>query len=493
MSTALFLAVQKSAEKSSILKETFNMFSFISFEPLPIDIIVTYIQQLDQNCGKEDIYLEIKHCSLFLFEENEDQVDVRIHRVVHEAITLLSENKRTELGKSSEPAVPNNRARVGFPSGVQNVVQALYCFKARDDMKKIIPHLKAFDRKVKGRFATQRPWYSLTSYFTKHEIYEFFSFFAQCLFEYCEFELALELQNINLQLYEYCKNDLTLACILSEICILHIVLGKFDKAKEHGHRALEIRKKALGPSNADVGASYNYLGIVYQDMGELEQAKDYHLQALEIRVKVLGPTHVLVGASYNNLGIVYKYMGQLEQAKDYHQRALEIKTKAFSSNHVNVATSYNNLAAVYQDMGELEQAKDYHQRTLEIKTKALGPKHVNVATSYNNLAAVYQDMGELEQAKDYHQRALEIRVKALGPTHVHVGHSYNNLGNVYQKMGNLEQAMDYHQRALEIRVKASGRSNLDPKVGKLEKAEDYRQRATEIETGCKQKNKCVIN
>ena len=139
MSTAVFLAVQKSAEKSSILKETFNLFSFISFEPLPIDIIVTYIQQLEQNCDKEEIYLVIKHCSLFLFEENEDQVDVRIHRVVHEAVTLLSQNKRTELAKSSEPGVPNKGARVDFHGDVQNVVQALYCFKARDDKKKIIP------------------------------------------------------------------------------------------------------------------------------------------------------------------------------------------------------------------------------------------------------------------------------------------------------------------------------------------------------------------
>ena len=70
-----------------------NLFSFISFDPLPIDIIVNYIQQLDQNCHKDEIYLEIKHCLLFLFEENEDHIDVRIRRVVHEAVTLLSKKK----------------------------------------------------------------------------------------------------------------------------------------------------------------------------------------------------------------------------------------------------------------------------------------------------------------------------------------------------------------------------------------------------------------
>ena len=119
MSAAVLLAVQKSAEKSSFLEQTFNLFSAISFDPLSIDIIVNYIQQLDQNCDKEEIYLEINHCSLFRFEENEDHIDVRIHHVVHEAVTLFSENKRTDLGKSSERGVPKKKARVDFPGGVK--------------------------------------------------------------------------------------------------------------------------------------------------------------------------------------------------------------------------------------------------------------------------------------------------------------------------------------------------------------------------------------
>ena len=492
MSAAVFLAVQKSAEKSSLLQKTFNLFSVISFDPLPIDIIVNYIQQLDQNCDKEEIYLEIKHCSLFLLEENEDHIDVHIHRVVHEAVTLFSENKRTELGKSSERGVPKNKARFDFPGGVQNVVQALYCFKSRDDKKKLIPHLKAIDKNVKDLSATKQPWYLLTLYFQKHKIFEIFNFLAQCLRDYCEFKLALELQNINLQLYDDSMDDITLAFILSQICGLLHVLGKFDQAKEYGHRALEIRVQALGPTHVDVGASYNNLGLVYEKMGELEQAKDYHQQALEIRIKALGPTHVHVGTSYNNLGLVYSDFGDLEQAKDYHQRALQIRIKALGPTHVHVGTSYNNLGLVYSDFGDLEQAKDYHQRALEIRINALGPTHVHVGTSYNNLGLVYSDFGDLEQAKDYHQRGLEIRINALGPTHVDVGASYNNLGLVYDKLGELEQAKDYHQRALEIKIKALGPTHVDvgtsynnlglvySDFGDLEQAKDYHQRALEI-------------
>ena len=460
MSAAVFLAVKKAAGKNSILEQTFNFFSKISFEPLPIDIIVNYIQQLDQNCDKDEVYLAIKHCSLFLTEENEDHVNIRLHRVIYEAVTLLSEQKRNELDDNCITEDENTIQKMVIYSGVQNVVKALYSFKGRDDKSKIVPHLKAFYKNVNDLPTTRGPWCLVTSLFKKHEVSEIYHFFAQCLRNNCEFQLAFQLRNINLQLYRDSKDDLTVAFISSELSILHFDLGQFSQAKEHGQRELEIRTKSLGLNQVDVGQSYNNLGAVYKCIGELEQAKNYHQRALEIRLSALGPRHVDVAKSYNNLCLVYEDMGELEQAKDYHQRALEIRMKELGPTHVHVGASYNNLGTVYQNMGELEMAKDYHKRALQIAIKALGPTHVDVGRSYNNLGTLYQNMGKLEKAIDFYQRSLEIKIKALGPTHVNVGGSYNNLGTVFQDMGDLKNAKHYHERALEIRIKALGQIHV---------------------------------
>ena len=490
MSVALYLAVTKSAEKCPILRQTFNLFTLISFEPLPIDIIVYYIQHLDQECDKEEIYLAIKHCSLFLIESQ----NVRLHRVVYEAVTLVNCHNRNALGKDSETDVQNERAGIDFPHSLQTVLKALYCFKGRDDENKIIPHLRAFHSKVMALFPTKQPWYSLISRFKKHQIFEIFYFFAQCLRNHCEFTLALQFQNINLHLYANNKDDPILANISSELCLLHFELGKFVQGKEHGHRALEIQIKTLGPTHVNVGVSYNNLGAVYQEMGELKKAKDFYRRALEIKIEGLGPTHVNVGVLYNNLGAVYQHKGEFKEAKDYYQRALEIKIKALHPTHVDVGLSYNNLGAVYQDMGDLKEAKHYYQRALEIEIKALGTTHVNVGVLYNNLGAVYKNMGELAKAKDHYQRALEIKMKALGSTHVQVGLAYNNLGALYMAMGELKEAKNYYQRALPIKIKALGPTHVNvglaynnlgavyQDMGELGKAEEYYQRALEITT-----------
>ena len=59
MSAAVYLAVKKCAEKDFILSKTFDLFALISFDPLPIDIIRLYIQQLDST-EKEEIFLAVK-------------------------------------------------------------------------------------------------------------------------------------------------------------------------------------------------------------------------------------------------------------------------------------------------------------------------------------------------------------------------------------------------------------------------------------------------
>ena len=513
MSAAVLLAVEKSAEENFILDQTFDLFSMISFQTLPIDIIVSYIQQLDETFAKEDIYLAIKHCSLFLVEESED-INVRLHRVVHEAVKSFGDCKKNELKEQyerenrikdrsvgcSSPARSGLKQKahesMKIPSSAhdlnQRVVKALDKFRVRHDKPKIVPHLKVFHENINHLFPTTNSFESIISGLQKNEVMTIYKFFAQCLTDQCEFKLAKKLLKVNLLLYQNCKNHPFLAGIHADLSNLYHDIGKFRKAKRHGEQSLEIAMRALGPTHAGVATSYNSLGLVYEEMGELEQAKDYHERSLEIKIKALGPTHISVATSYNNLGLVYKSMGQLEQAKDYYQRSLEIDIKALGPTHISVATSYNNLGSVYKEMGELEQAKDYYQRSLEIYIKALGPTHINVATSYNNLGLVYKSMGQLEQAKDYYQRSLEIRIKALGPTHISVATSYNNLGSVYKEMGELEQAKDYHQRSLEIRIKAFGPMHISvatsynnlgsvyKELGELEQAKDYHQRSLEI-------------
>ena len=492
MSAAVSLAVEKSVENNFILNHTFNLFSLISFEPLPVDIIAKYIQELDQNYDKEDIYLVLKDCSLFLLTETED-CDISLHPVVHEATKSLSDSKEPETTCNSQSGIPNKREHVDAATTVQNVLKALDRFQNRDDKIKLIPHLKAFNTAIKKLFVEHDSLYSISLAFEKPEIYAIYNFFAITLNRYCEYQLAVKFHHTNLQIWRDSKNHNYRASTFIELGNSYKKMAEFDKAMDYYQAALQIDEKKLGPNHVALAVSYNNIGLVYRNKGELDRAKDYYQRALEIQEKQLGSNHVDVAVSYNNIGGVYCDQGDLDQAMDYYQRALEIQEKQLGSNHVDVAVSYNNIGGVYYDKGDLDQAVDYYQRALEIDEKQLGPNHVAVAVSYNNIGIVYSKKGDLDRAKDYYQQALDIKEKQLCPNHVDVAVSYNNIGGVYYDKGDLGQAMNYYQRALEIKEKQLGPNHVAvalsynniglvySKKGDLDRAKDYYQRALEIQ------------
>jgi tetratricopeptide (TPR) repeat protein len=491
LSAAVSLAVEKSAKNNFILNHTFNLFSLISFEPLPVDIVVKFIQQLDQNCDKEEIYLALKDCSLFLLTETED-CDISLHPVVHEATKSLSDCKEPETTCNSQSGIPNRRANVDAATTVQNLLKALDRFQHRDDKMKMIAHLKAFNAAIKKLFVEQDSLYSISLGFEKPEIYDIYNFFGITLNRYCEHQLAVKFLNTNLQIWRDSKNHNYRASTFSELGNSYTKMGEFDKAIDYYQGALQIYEKQLDPNHVAVAVSYNNIGLVYRNKGELDRAMDCYQRALKIREKQLGSNHVDVAVSYNNIGGVYSDKGDLDQAMDYYQRALDIKEKQLGPNHVDVAFSYNNIGVVYSKKGELDLAKDYYQQALDIKEKQLGPNHVAVALSYNNIGLVYSKKGDLDRAMDCYQRALEIQEKLLGPKHVDVAVSYNNIGGVYSDKGDLDQAMDYYQRALDIKEKQLGPNHVAvalsynniglvySKKGDLDRAMDCYQRALEI-------------
>ena len=484
MSAAVLLAVEKCAESNTILKRTFHLFSLISFEPLPLDLVVKYIQQQDKELKAEDIFPVIKHCSLFVHVGN-DEHDIHLHRVVHEELKEFCLWKEPQINDFMQTGIPN------ITSVIHNVVKTMYRFEGRKDEVKLIPHLKAFHTEMNKLFA-DHALYSISLDFEKNEIYQIYLYFGHTVRRFFEFKLSMEFLKSNIEILEVSKNYLFIAHTYEELGLLHIDMGEFTKAESYLHQSLEIQLEQLGPNHINVANSYNNLGIVCKIKGDLQLAKDYHQRALKIKLEQLGPNHFKVANSYNNLGLVCKNKGDLQLAKDYHQRALGIRVKQLGPNHINVATSYNNLGNVCKSKGDLQLAKDYHQRALEIRVEQLGPNHVRVADSYNNLGLVCENKGDLQLAKDYHQRALEIRVEQLGPNHIRVADSYNNLGLVCKNKGDLELAKDYHQRALGIRVKQLGPNHINVATsynnlgnvckskGDLQLAEDYHQRALEI-------------
>ncbi|XP_028403103.1 uncharacterized protein LOC114525851 isoform X2 [Dendronephthya gigantea] len=492
MSAAVLLAVTKCAEENKILGHAFNLFSLISFEPLPLDLVVKYIQQEDEELDAEDIILPIKHCSLFVHVGNKES-NIRLHRVVHEAVKIFCLPKEPKIDNTSESEVPRKRKKTihnHLEAVARKVLKTLYHFEDRKDKIKLISHLKAFNAEINKLFPND----GLNIAGLNLETISVYQFFGDILCDFSEFKLSEEFlqQAMKMALEQFGPNDINLFDCYNYLGVVCNKKGDQKQSLDYHQEALKIVLEHLGSNDIKVAVSYNNLGSVFFTKGDFEQAGDFYQRALKIELLQLKPNQVNVAASYNNLGNVCSEKGDLKQALDYHQKSLEIKLEQLKENHIDVADSYNNLGNVCCDKGDLEQASDYYQRTLNIRLEQLGPDHVDVARSYNNLGIVCHNKGDLEQASDYYERGLEILLQQFGPSHVDVASAYLNLGGIYYKKGDLEHAEEYYQKALSIQLEKFGPKHIDVAKsyqnlgsvyhdkGDLKQAEEYHQQALKI-------------
>ena len=480
MSTAVLLAAGKCAE-NIVLNRAFYLFSLISFQQFPLDLIVKYIQQYDKELEHEEICLEISQCSLFL---PAGDTDIRLHRVVHEAIRTFCHSSQPEINDFMQSETLNGRTPEFYESLIGHVLNALYNFKDRADKIKLIPHLEALHTVIKERYNSDETLHLLSLSFKKTEISDMFLFFGETLHYHYNLKLSEDFLNLVLKVVKDTQHQIHLSNVYTAFGSLHNDLGDQKMAKHYHHLAMNIRQEKLGQRDLMVAESYNHLGTVYHDEGDLEKAEHYYKQALEIRIAKLGDNHVDVAKSYNNLGVLFSDTGRLQEAKDHYEWALEIEKEKLGANHIEVARSYHNLGTWCSDNGELEQAMEYLHLALKIEESHYGPEHVDVADTCDNIGTVYHDLREIEKAEDYYKRALKIREAKLGANHGDVAKSYNNLGVLFSDTGRFQEAKDHHERALEIEKEKFGPNHIEvadscnnlsavySECGELEKALD---------------------
>ena len=531
MTAATTLAVENAMMSDEIVGHTFALLSLCSADPLSLDIVFNYISIVDEQAAdKEFICLNLKRCSLILFEEEESGAFIRVHQVVHDAI-------KTVTKEHQEPQRSSQIINTAVASFNQFITAIPEHSKTYSDTVHLVPHLKALIIAIESLFPKKNTTHDEKGTLRPDNINsDYLIQLGKICTEHCEFHISRKyheyalatkfiilgpehtqvaisyiylvyihqrLGHLNsakehgdraLEIYlkKFGPDHINTAKVYGHLASVHQDLGDLERAKEYHERSLATMLEKLGPDHTDVAAHYHHLGCIQDDLGDLERAKEYQEHALAIYLKRVGPDHSNVSACYDQLGITHHRLGDLELAKEYYERALAIDLKRFGPDHADVASCYHHLGAIHHDLGDLERAKEYHERALAINLKTLSPDHADVASCYTHLGCIQRDLGDLERAKEYQEHSLAINLKRVGPDHFNVSACYNQLGCTHSGLGDLERAKEYHERALAIDLKRFGPDHADVAscyhhlgaihhdLGDLERAKEYHERALAI-------------
>lgn len=212
--------------------------------------------------------MRVQRCSLLLLEEEETDVHIRVHQVVHDVIN----------------AVVRDYPMIQQLEGIRSFDQFIGdTFQGNSDeldslvsSKQIVPHLKSLVIKIENLFREE-------------------------------------------EISQVVKN-----CVLNLRCFPDIFqnLGRvsqnhyeFYTAMKYFKVALELVKRSKLFSGVDEANANFFMGTVHQDLGDSLQAREYYERELVIRKKKQGRSHIDVAVTYGNLGNVHLDLGKLSKQK----------------------------------------------------------------------------------------------------------------------------------------------------------------------------------
>jgi eukaryotic-like serine/threonine-protein kinase len=238
------------------------------------------------------------------------------------------------------------------------------------------------------------------------------------------------------------------AAIRRTIGLAYFDMNVYPEAQLHLERAVELRKRTLGPDHPDTLTSMDDLGVLYNLQSKYAAAEEMLSQVLAARRRVLGNEHKDTLATMSNLALAIAYEGDVARAAPIFAKVLEADGRILGEENPATLSVLDNLAGTYRDLGRWAEAQVLLEREFELNRRVLGPEHPDTLNSMLALAAVYRALGNYRAADPLFLATIDSLRRAMGEEHWETANALGNLGTSYRAQGRYAEADTLFKQAL---------------------------------------------
>ncbi len=253
-------------------------------------------------------------------------------------------------------------------------------------------------------------------------------------------------------------------------------LGLFAEAQPQMQRALDLRRRMLGPEHPDTLSSMYALGDLYVRAGKFGPAEALLNQVLQVRRRLRGDRDPDTLAAMGQLAsLAIMVQGDYPRAEMMLKKVLDVQRSALGEGHPDTLAIMNNLAAQYVNQGKYGQAEDLYRKVLNIKQRVMGEEHPSTLFSMSNLAVVYRYQGKYAQAETLLAAAVKMKRRVLGAEHQDTLASLRSLALLYQAQGRYAQTAPLLNEVLMAERRVLGEQHPETLAAMNSVAELYRR------------------
>jgi non-specific serine/threonine protein kinase/serine/threonine-protein kinase len=243
-------------------------------------------------------------------------------------------------------------------------------------------------------------------------------------------------------------------------------LGLYSQAVSLLTRAVDIRRRVLGPENPDTLSSMSRQAKMLSAQSRHAEAEKLLRETLDTQRRVLGPDHPDTLVSMTGLAIVLRHEGRFAEGEKLQREALDTQRRVLGPEHSDTLLSMNNLANLLWYQRRYAEAEKLHRETLDIRRRLFGPEDMETLHSIGNLAIVLDAEGPHAEAEKLEREALGIQHRVLAPGHRDIIQSINNMAVDLAGQARYAEAGMFEREMLEIKrdspgAGASGHTGVD--------------------------------
>jgi serine/threonine protein kinase len=248
--------------------------------------------------------------------------------------------------------------------------------------------------------------------------------------------------------------------------LLDIIAGELSdmehniEAEASERQSLAMRKKLLGPENADVAQSLHFLALIVFREGQeapvslkqrkFQEAEGLARDALAMRQKVLGNSNRQVAESLETVAVTVCAQHRLDESEALARQSLAMCKDVAGDDQLAIATRLFSLADVLYEKNEYAEAEADYWSVLEIRRKFFGNVHPDVAIVVHHLARLCAAQNRLPEAEQMYRDALMIWRKTFGDGYIYVRVGMTELAAVLEQEGKKPEAEKLRAEAREL-------------------------------------------
>jgi serine/threonine-protein kinase len=243
------------------------------------------------------------------------------------------------------------------------------------------------------------------------------------------------------------------ARMMQTIADSYHTLSLYEPAMELTQLALEIRRRELGPSNAETLQSMRELGdLTYLTGGDTQEALALLERTLELQRAAFGPDSSELAGTYNVIGVVQRVLGNPSESLAALRAAREIMLTLppEHSERRFEPLVVNQIGSALDSMGEREGALAAYREALALFEARGELDHPVVGALQHNIGLTLRAQGKLEEALPYLRSAIEHTRRVLGEESEDYEIQLSSLGRTLAQLRRFDEANDYVEQALAV-------------------------------------------